>query len=88
MKWFVYSLLSLKDGGLYIGMTSDVSRRVDEHNRGYHRSTRVRAPFEVIYAKEFHSRPVARRHEKFLKSTRGREMLRAVGRGAEGGVEE
>jgi putative endonuclease len=74
--WFTYALRSLKDSGLYIGMTGDVERRVREHNAGYNRSTRSRAPFNLIYVKEFPSRREARQHEKFLKQGRGREMLR------------
>ncbi|MGH9601998.1 MAG: GIY-YIG nuclease family protein, partial [Terriglobales bacterium] len=30
MAWFVYALRSRRDGGLYIGMTSDVERRLRE----------------------------------------------------------
>jgi putative endonuclease len=76
MAWFVYALRSQKDGGLYIGMTSDVPRRVQEHNRGYNRSTRSRIPFELIYLKQFESRQRAREHEKLLKRGKGRERLR------------
>ena len=31
-KYFVYVLLSLKDGKFYIGFTSDLNRRLKEHN--------------------------------------------------------
>ncbi|MGH9777047.1 MAG: GIY-YIG nuclease family protein, partial [Candidatus Acidiferrales bacterium] len=47
-KWFAYALRSEWDGWLYIGMTSDLQRRVEEHNRGYNRSTRPRIPFELL----------------------------------------
>ena len=76
MAWFVYALRSEKDGGLYIGMTSNVGRRFQEHNRGYNRSTQTRVPFELIYVREFESRKQAREHEKYLKTGKGREMLR------------
>jgi putative endonuclease len=78
MSWSVYALRSLKDGDLYVGMTSNLNRRIDEHNRGYNRSSRFRAPFELIYSEEGESRSQARLREKFFKSGRGREILRRL----------
>jgi putative endonuclease len=75
--WFAYALQSKRDGWLYIGMSSDVDRRVEEHNRGYNRSTRPRTPFELFYVEECGSREEARKREKFLKSGKGREFLRS-----------
>jgi putative endonuclease len=74
--WFVYALRSKVDGGLYIGMSSDVNRRLEEHNRGYNRSTHSRRPFELFYVEECGSCKVAREREIFLKSGKGREFLR------------
>ena len=74
--WFVYALRSRKDGWLYIGMTSDLERRLKEHNSGYNRSTRSRVPFDLIFSERCASRAEAREREKFLKSGKGREMLR------------
>ena len=76
MSCYDYALRSRKDGGLYIGMIIEVARRLREHNCEYNRSTQARIPFELIYLKEFASRKQAREHEKFLKTGRGREMLR------------
>jgi putative endonuclease len=78
MAWFVYALQSQKDGGLYVGMTSDVGRRLEEHNRGYNRSTQSRTPFQLIYVEECESRQRAREREKFFKTGKGREMLRRL----------
>ena len=78
MAWFTYALRSQKDGGLYIGMASNVERRLGEHNRGYNRSTKSRLPFRLIYVRRFESRQQAREHEKFLKTGKGREVLRQV----------
>jgi putative endonuclease len=75
--WFAYALQSKRDGWLYIGMTSDVDRRLEEHNRGYNRSTRPRVPFELVYIEACDSREEARSREKFLKTGKGREFLRA-----------
>jgi putative endonuclease len=74
--WFVYALRSFRDQRLYVGMSSDLRRRVEEHNRGYNRSTKSRAPFELIYFEECGSRADARKRERFFKSGKGREFLR------------
>ncbi len=63
-KWYVYILRSLKDGGYYIGHTSDLERRLEYHNSGKQRSTRHRTPFELVYYEEFTSRSEAVRREK------------------------
>jgi len=74
--WFAYALRSKKDDGMYVGMASDVDRRLKDHNRGYNRSTRSRRPFELVYVEECSSGEEARKREKFLKSGQGREFLK------------
>ena len=74
----VYVLQSESDGGLYIGLTSDPTRRLEQHNRGHERSTRTRRPFRLIYSEEHESRLRAREREKYLKSGAGREFLKTV----------
>jgi putative endonuclease len=75
--WFAYALRSERDGGLYIGMTCDVERRLKEHNSGYNRSTKSRAPLRLIYSEQCASRIEAREREKYLKSGKGREFLKS-----------
>ena len=75
--WCVYALQSKKDGWLYIGMSSDVEGRLEQHNKGYNRSTRSRVPFVLFYVEQCGSREDARKREKYLKSGKGREFLRA-----------
>jgi len=46
--WFVY-LVECKDSTLYCGVTTDVSRRIKEHNRGTaSRYTRGRGPVSLV----------------------------------------
>ena len=45
--FFVYILKSEKDGGLYIGRTNNLERRIREHNSGKVPSTKARRPFEI-----------------------------------------
>ncbi len=76
MKCFVYALKSDVDGSLYIGMSSDVSKRLKQHNSGMTSSNRHRTPFKLFYSKEFETTVEARKYEKYLKSGIGREFLK------------
>jgi putative endonuclease len=75
--FFVYVLRSQRDGALYIGLTQDVARRLQQHNRGHQRSTRVKRPFVLVLSEPFETRYAARAREKYYKSGFGREILRA-----------
>ena len=74
--YFVYVLQSMKDGFLYIGMTSDLEKRIKRHNAGYERSTRRRIPFKLLHHELLPTRQEARAREKYLKSGIGRESLK------------
>ena len=71
-----YVLRSLRNGWLYIGMSSDPARRLREHNRGYNRSTKGKGPFRMVHTEHFATRQEARRREKQLKTGAGREWLK------------
>ena len=74
----VYVLKSLRDGKQYTGYSSDVNRRILEHNSGKTESTRRRRPFELIYTEEYQSEEEAKERERFLKSGKGREELKKL----------
>ncbi len=76
MKYFVYVIQSLKNGQLYKGMTANVEIRLNEHNTGRSFSTKFGIPWELVYVEEFEDGLSARKHEKYLKSGRGREFLK------------
>jgi predicted GIY-YIG superfamily endonuclease len=74
--WTVYVLRSQYNGGLYIGMTCDLKRRLHEHNRGYNKSTKGKGPFDLLWSEQFPDREHARAREKYLKSVAGREWIK------------
>ena len=79
--YFIYILQSENDKGLYVGLTSDVDKRLVYHNAGRVRSTSHRRPFKVIYKESYGSRAEAREREKFLKSYKGsKEKLTIIER--------
>lgn len=66
------------DGSLYTGYTTDVARRVDEHDRGDGaRYTRGRTPVELVHVERFDSRSAAlsREHEIKALSRPAKESL-------------
>jgi putative endonuclease len=73
--YFVYVLRSEKDGKRYIGFTSNLERRINEHNSRLVKSTRFRRPLVLVYYEEFSEKSEAMKREKFFKSGRGREFL-------------
>jgi putative endonuclease len=76
MYW-VYALLSLKDGSIYVGMTGNWVNRLRLHEAGAVISTRDRRPFKVLYLEEVPTRKRARQLEVYLKSGEGRRFLRS-----------
>jgi putative endonuclease len=73
---FVYVLRSEKDGKLYIGLTNDVIRRLEEHNAGRVTSTKGRRPMKMVRLEKFLDRKKAAEREKCLKTGQGREFLK------------
>ncbi|MGB5942891.1 MAG: GIY-YIG nuclease family protein [Leeuwenhoekiella sp.] len=76
--FYVYVLKSQADGRLYKGMTSDIAKRLDQHNKGLNRSTKGFCPWILVYQEEFETRAAAREREKYLKSGSGREFLKTI----------
>ena len=66
--WFVY-ILRCADNSLYTGVTTDVERRVIEHNaeKSVTRYTRARQPVNVVYQEGAESRSVACKREAEIK---------------------
>ena len=64
---FVYLLHSVKTGGYYLGWTTDVSRRLEEHNKGKSVFTKSRGPWELIGCEVCRDAKTAQQREKMLK---------------------
>lgn len=67
-EWSIY-MLRCADGSLYTGITTDVPRRVSEHERGKRgaKYLRGRGPFELVYQRTVGDRSVATRIEYCVK---------------------
>ncbi|PSP47260.1 endonuclease [Halobacteriales archaeon QH_7_69_31] len=77
---YVY-VLECADGTLYTGYTTDVERRVAEHDAGDGaKYTRGRTPVEVVLTESFDTRAAAMRREHEVKALSRREKERLIRR--------
>lgn len=67
-SYYVY-MLQCSDGSFYTGYTTDVLRRVKEHNAGQaSRITRAKLPAVLIHKESFDTRSAAMKREAEIKS--------------------
>jgi len=79
MSWKVY-ILHCADNTLYTGITTDINRRVQEHNSGVKgaRYTRARRPVTLAYQESCASRADASRREYSIKQLHRTEKLELI----------
>lgn len=68
MKWHVY-MLKCSDDTIYTGITTDLNRRVEEHNSSLKgaKYTRTRRPTELIYSEQHEDKSSASKREHEIK---------------------
>jgi len=72
--WFVY-ILKCSDKTSYVGCTTDVNRRVKEHNSHKVSYTKDKTPVKLLTYISFSNKYKAFEFEKYLKSGSGRAFL-------------
>jgi len=76
MYW-IYILENLNDKTWYIGYTSNLERRVKEHQDGSGaRTTRIKKDWRLIYCEGYLDKSDAMGREEFLKSGSGRKFIK------------
>jgi len=75
---YVYILQSLKDKKFYIGVTSNLEKRLYYHNSGKNKSTKYRRPFILVYFEEYTDKSDAYKREFFLKSPKGYQEKKRI----------
>jgi putative endonuclease len=74
--YYTYILQSKKDKEFYTGLTKNLKLRFEKHNKGHVESTKLRAPFDLIYYEACLSRDDAAKREKYLKTYHGKMFIR------------
>jgi putative endonuclease len=76
-KRFVYILKSLaKPDTYYVGLTSNVRRRLESHNEGLSAHTSEHRPWRTLVVIEFAEDAPALEFQRYLKTGSGREFAR------------
>jgi len=83
MTAYTYVTFSEKLNKYYIGSTTDIERRLLEHNRGKEKFTRTGCPWILVYTEVFIELLDARRRELYIKKQKSRKyietLVRSVG---------
>ena len=74
--YYVYVLRNIQTGRLYTGYTSDLRKRLSEHQRRKSRYTKSRGPYELIYYEASLNSTDALAREKYLKSGPGKRYIK------------
>lgn len=86
MAWFFY-LVRCNDDSLYAGITTDVERRVAQHNDGTGaRYTRSRGPVRLEHSEPWPDRAAASRREREVKRWDRQDKEALIAGGAAKGV--
>jgi putative endonuclease len=74
--YYVYLLRSQTDKYFYTGYTSNLPRRVEDHNSGKVNSTKHRIPLDLVYWEGSLNQKDALRREKYLKTAWGKRYIK------------
>lgn len=78
MFYYTYVIESKKNGNLYIGYTTDLKKRLQEHNRGLNFSTKPYLPWQLIHFEAFLNEQDAKRRERYQKTNQGSRLLKRL----------
>jgi len=77
MNWYVY-IVKCNDNSLYTGITTDIKRRISEHNadnlKGA-KSLRGKLPVVLVYSEKFMTQSEARKREMAIKNWKRKYKL-------------
>lgn len=79
--WQIY-ILRCADDSLYTGVTTDLDRRISEHNHDNRlaaKYTRVRRPVRLVYSESIANRADATRRERLIKKMTRKQKLALIG---------
>ena len=78
-KWYMY-VVRCADGTLYTGITTDIKRRLNEHNYGEKAAkyTRSRRPVTLVMTKEYETHSAAASAEWHFKRLNRNQKLKVI----------
>ena len=73
-----YILFSVKLNKYYVGSTTDMERRLLEHNRGKEKFTATGIPWKLMYCEAFTEIKLARQREIQIKKMKSRKYIETL----------
>ena len=77
-KGFVYILRCLKNNRFYIGSSTDINRRLHQHEKGNVKATRNLKPFKLELSQEYDKLDIARKIEQRLKKFKRKDFIEKI----------
>ena len=78
MEHYIYAIKSITRNYIYVGLTNNIDRRLEQHNGLQNKTTRSYAPFRTLLIEKCSDRIEARKREKYFKSGIGKEYLKTL----------
>lgn len=78
---YFFYMVRCADNSLYCGITTDVQRRVDEHNSGTKKSakyTRAKGPVHLVYSEKYEDKSTALKREYEVKQWKKEEKEQLI----------
>lgn len=76
--YYVYILQSQRNEKLYTGYSSNLKRRIAQHQRGEVHTTARMGEVKLIFYEAYINKEDARRREVYLKSTKGKRAIKLM----------
>ncbi len=73
--YYLYIIQSKKDNSFYIGITGNIEKRLEFHNKGLQRYTRNKTPWKLVYYKIFKNKTEALKREREIKKKKSRKYI-------------
>lgn len=78
MIWNLYIIIC-KDKSLYTGISTDIDRRIKEHNNGKGaKSLLGKLPVKLVYTEQFNNQSDAMKREREIKSWKREKKLKLI----------
>ena len=78
MKGYLYIIQSLKNNSYYIGSTTNLESRINQHNHGQTKSTKYKKPYKLVFNQEFSTINDAHKAELKIKKWKQKAYIEKI----------
>lgn len=73
--YYIYVLHNKLKNYIYVGYSTNLKTRLNDHNKGFSKATKPYLPLKLIHYQAYRNMEDAKRRELYLKTNRGRTTL-------------